>query len=283
MAGGVTAGQPVAPFKRILTADPARGGPTQGTDVVATKRVASRLDCWPWQQFDDVFHPEFSHGVGQAKMRSGVAGLQTKLGFATSGDWTQELHDATLAMRVPNGLPHAGEWVWDQSALDLYRKQRITTEAQQLVSAYYETWDVLVANNGIWTYNEHIRPIDPIVHNKRPLDGGILDCSGTCIAVGWWVKCKPMDPVLRYGGFGATDTLRHYGVPIPEADIDKWAGDHLVLAFYGADWNRTVHVVAVKSAAAGDVYSNGRPEAPERVSRVRHRADFLGLLAYDVI
>jgi hypothetical protein len=282
MAGNIP-GQPAAPFKRVLTANPAKGGPTQGTDVVAVKRVASRLGCWPWQQFDEVFHPEFSHGVGTAKVRSGVAGVQKLLGLPVTGDWTKDVHDKTLSMRLPNGLPQAGEWAWDQPALNLYRTQNVTTEAQQLVAQYFGVWDVLVANNGIWDYNEQIRPIEPIAKKKKPLDGGILDCSGTCIAVGWWIDCKPMDPVLRYTGWGNTDSLHPYGTSIAETDIDKWSSDHVVCAFYGDDWNHTTHMVAVKSSKPNDVYSNGRTQAPERWDGIHHMNRFLGLKAYDVI
>jgi hypothetical protein len=90
-----------------------------GPDVVAYKRTISRAGRWPWQTFDDTYSNGFAHGKGPNVIDSGVAGVQRQQDLDDTG-WVGEKTFNTLrSIRIPHGLPHAGEPAMDAYAASL--------------------------------------------------------------------------------------------------------------------------------------------------------------------
>lgn len=88
-----------------------------GPDVVAYKRTVSRLGRWPWQPFDDAYSDAFSHGKpGGNVSDSGVAGCQRQQGWSASGYVGEKTFNFLRSARIPEGLPHAGEYGMDATA-----------------------------------------------------------------------------------------------------------------------------------------------------------------------
>jgi hypothetical protein len=113
----------VAGFPRPLyPPDASRHGKTpsvDGPDVLAYKRTVSRAGRWPWQRFDDAFSNGFSHGKGGNVADTGIAGVQRQQHLDATG-WVGEKTFNTLrSIRVPDGLPHAGEPAMDDYAAAL--------------------------------------------------------------------------------------------------------------------------------------------------------------------
>ena len=101
--------------------DAAKKGKTpskDGPDVVAYKRTVSRAGRWLWQKFDDTYSDNFAHGKDDLA-NSGIAGIQKQQKIDQTG-WIGEYTFNTLrSIRIPEGLPHAGEPAMDQTAVNL--------------------------------------------------------------------------------------------------------------------------------------------------------------------
>ena len=90
-----------------------------GPDVEAYKRTVSRAGRWVWQAFDQAYSNNFAHGKGPNVIDTGVAGVQRQQGIDDSG-WIGEATFNTLrSIRIPDGLPHAGEMAMDARAVEL--------------------------------------------------------------------------------------------------------------------------------------------------------------------
>lgn len=133
-------------FPRPLYPPDAKGHETSvdGDDVLAYKRTISRAGRWPWQSFDDTYGNSFAHGkAGGNVSDSGVAGVQRQQKIQPTGYIGQETFNALRSIRIPDGLPHAGEPAMDVNAANLiasayYRfnpKQSSTTRAAALAAA----------------------------------------------------------------------------------------------------------------------------------------------------
>lgn len=91
-----------------------------GPDIVAYKRTISRLGRWPWQSFDDSFSNAFSHGKAGGNIGdSGVAGCQRQQGWQGSGYIGEKTFNFLRSAKIPDGLPHAGEYGMDATAQSL--------------------------------------------------------------------------------------------------------------------------------------------------------------------
>jgi len=108
------------PLKRTLYAKDNSNGPSDpGDDIKAVKRAISRAGFWKWQEFNPEYTFEFAHGDG--KNGPGVAGFQWNNGISAGGTYGEKTHEALRKAKVPKGAPHAGEDVWDQTAVNLYK------------------------------------------------------------------------------------------------------------------------------------------------------------------
>jgi hypothetical protein len=90
-----------------------------GPDVEAYKRTVSRAGRWKWQAFDQAFSNGFSHGKSGNVIDTGIAGIQRQQKVDDTG-WVGEKTFNTLrSIRIPEGLPHAGEMAMDARSVEL--------------------------------------------------------------------------------------------------------------------------------------------------------------------
>lgn len=110
-------------FPRPLYPPDAEGKPSSidGPDVIAYKRTVSRAGRWEWQAFDDSYANGFAHGKPPGNVgESGVAGVQRQLGIDPGTGWLGEAtFNGLRSIRIPVGLPHAGEPAMDVTAQNL--------------------------------------------------------------------------------------------------------------------------------------------------------------------
>jgi len=91
-----------------------------GPDVEAYKRTVSRAGRWKWQAFDQDFSNAFSHGKSGNVTDTGVAGIQRQQNMEPDTGWVGEKTFNTLrSIRIPEGLPHAGEMAMDARSVEL--------------------------------------------------------------------------------------------------------------------------------------------------------------------
>jgi hypothetical protein len=92
-----------------------------GPDVEAYKRTVSRAGRWQWQKFDQAFSNAFAHGkTGGNVGESGIAGVQRQGHISPdTGFVGKQTFNLLRSIRVPAGLPHAGEPAMDATAVDL--------------------------------------------------------------------------------------------------------------------------------------------------------------------
>jgi hypothetical protein len=108
-------------FPRSLYPPDAAPGKTPsigGPDVIAYKRTVARAGRWPWQEFDDEFSNNFSHGRSGNVSQSGIAGVQRQQNIDPTG-WVGEKTFNTLrSIRCPEGA-HEGEMAMDAYSVSL--------------------------------------------------------------------------------------------------------------------------------------------------------------------
>jgi CHAP domain len=90
-----------------------------GPDVVAYKRTVSRAGRWPWQEFDDAFSNSFSHGLSGNVGETGIAGIQRQQHLDATGWIGEKTFNTLRSIKIPEGLPHAGEMAMDATAVNL--------------------------------------------------------------------------------------------------------------------------------------------------------------------
>jgi hypothetical protein len=110
-------------FPRPLYPPDAKPGHTpsvDGSDVEGYKRTVSRAGRWVWQTFDQAFSNGFSHGkAGGMVPETGIAGVQRQGKIQPTGWVGQETFNLLRSIRIPAGLPHAGEPAMDARAVEL--------------------------------------------------------------------------------------------------------------------------------------------------------------------
>jgi CHAP domain len=99
---------------------PSRPGP----DVIGYKRVVARLGRWKWDPdgWDQSFSNEFAHGKAGGDVGvSGMAGVQRQANVDPATGWVGErTFNLLRSVKIPEGLPHAGEYAMDGIAQDLF-------------------------------------------------------------------------------------------------------------------------------------------------------------------
>jgi hypothetical protein len=113
-------------FPRPLYPPDDQDGPvSDGPDVEAVKRAVSRLGRWPWPTepggapFDRSYSNAFAHGKSPNVGDSGLEGVQRQAHIQPTGAMGERTYDCLLYVRVPDGLPKAGEYAFDEFAIDL--------------------------------------------------------------------------------------------------------------------------------------------------------------------
>ena len=93
---------------------------SNGGDVEAVKIAVSRGGHHPWQKFDRAYSNRFAHGApGGNVSESGLAGAQRQNGIDATGWMGEQTYNMLRCARVPTGLPHQGEPLFDARAVSL--------------------------------------------------------------------------------------------------------------------------------------------------------------------
>jgi len=88
--------------------------------VEAYKRTVSRAGRWKWQAFDQAFSNGFSHGKSSNVLDTGIAGIQRQQNMEPPTGFVGEKTFNTLrSIKIPAGLPHAGEMAMDARSVEL--------------------------------------------------------------------------------------------------------------------------------------------------------------------
>jgi hypothetical protein len=90
-----------------------------GPDVQAYKRTVSRAGRWEWTKFDDTYSNGFAHGKSGNVGETGIAGVQRQQDIDDTGWLGQKTFNTLRSIRIPKGLPHAGEMAMDATAVAL--------------------------------------------------------------------------------------------------------------------------------------------------------------------
>lgn len=269
-------GPPVGPSKLIRPLympgntsgkPPADDGP----DVLAVKRAVWRGGRWqgPASSFDDTYSRAFALGKGGNVIETGLAGFQRQMKIQASGSMGDETYQALRYARVPETLPHAGEPLFDATAVELLQKAAApppapsSDELRSLIAGYLRG---CMANEPGWHY-EQIRPMTHL--GRAPASGGTCDCSSHSTGAYYWAGAP--DPNHRgYDGYGYTGTL----VDNPRVVSPYKIGD---LALYGPSTSATSHVTTCYVAgndASSRWCSHGSETSPVSVGLL-YRSDLL--------
>ena len=179
-----------------------------GDDVIGLKRAISRAGCWRWQEFSDDYTNGFAHGEeGNGK---GVAGYQRSVGIPGTGTYGPDTHEALREAKVPKGAPHAGEDVWDQTAVNLYAGSSSggggSSSPVERVRAKLTEFCERALSEPDWYYSQN-RAVDISVNPNGPATS---DCSGSCIQAFHYAKRETglnvPDPAMQgWSGYGNTN------------------------------------------------------------------------------
>jgi hypothetical protein len=91
-----------------------------GSDVEGYKRTVSRAGRWVWQKFDQSYSNNFAHGKpGGNVPETGIAGVQRQGGLQDTGYVGEKTFNLLRSIVIPKGLPHAGEYAMDATAVEL--------------------------------------------------------------------------------------------------------------------------------------------------------------------
>jgi hypothetical protein len=244
---------------------------SDGPDVVAVKRAVWRGGRWrgPSSAFDDSYSRGFALGVGGDVIDTGLAGFQRQMKIQATGQIGDETYQALRYARVPDGLPHAGEPLFDATAVELLEQAERAAAAPDVDDVRAAIADYCrrtIANEPKWHYLQ-ARPMTTL--GDDPDDGGSSDCSEHATAAYFWAGAP--DPNHRgYDRYGYTGTL--IGNPATLAPYK--VGD---LALYGPNTGATSHVCTCIKAgddASSRWCSHGSEGAPVEVALL-YRDDLL--------
>lgn len=111
----------------MYPADAAEQGKTpsiNGADVIGYQRTVARLGRWEWNPdgWDDSYSSAFAHGESGGNVgESGIAGVQRQANISPATGWVEEqTFNLLRSVKIPEGLPHAGEYAMDAVAQTLF-------------------------------------------------------------------------------------------------------------------------------------------------------------------
>jgi hypothetical protein len=90
-----------------------------GPDVEAYKRIVSRCGRWAWTQYDQTYSNGFAHGKSGNVGETGVAGVQRQQKISDTGWIGPDTFNLLRSIRIPLGLPNAGNPAMDAYSVDL--------------------------------------------------------------------------------------------------------------------------------------------------------------------
>lgn len=240
--------------------------------TLAVKRAVSRAGRWPWQQFDDSYSNGFAHGGGGNVGETGVAGVQRQSGISATGWLGAGTFNVLNASVIPSGLPHAGEPLFDDTAVGLIKqaaKQGPPKPPDNPSKAFADFCASAEKHSVVWHYAQ-IRPYSGL--GVAPDKPHIADCSAYVTLAYFWAHWP--DPNHNdYNGEGFTGTLAVNPRTGPPYEI----GD---LAIYGSAWPFTEHVIACKSPGDANTarWSSHGEESDPTERALGYRRDLLGVV-----
>lgn len=247
-------------------------GDPDNSDVTAYKRCVSRGGRWPWQAFDDTYSKNFANGKSGGNVGdSGVKGFQRQMGLDDDGVIGEKTFEAMRTAMVPEGLPHAGEALFDQTALNMLKDAAASPPAGGGGSAALVQYAKdSIANEPKIHYSQN-RPMTHL--GVPPSEGFTADCSGH--STGCYFEAGWPDPNgNNYNGSGYTGT--QIGNP-KYTGTDFQIGD---LALYGTSPGNTTHVVTCYIAGNNTTarwVSHGSESAPYPV-QLYYRSDLVAVV-----
>jgi hypothetical protein len=260
-------------FPRPLYPPDDPDGPVaDGPDVEALKRAVSRLGRWPWGTFDRAYSNAFAHGKSGGNVAdSGIEGVQRQAKVAKpSGAVGERTYDVLLYVRIPKGLPHAGEFAMDdraiallQQAAKMFPKTGPADEPATGKKARDKALAHLAARVG---YTEN-----PAGSNKDKRSDGVSTSQLHCL--GWdgepWCGCWCYFGAEAAGVAGIDSSLASVAAIEEEARAGVapyrgWTtdrsrvkpGDHVVIGGYG------VHVETVRGISGSSTLTYGGNTSP---------------------
>jgi len=92
-----------------------------GDDVLGIKRTVWRAGRWqgPASNFDTAYSDLFAHGKGGNVSETGVAGVQRQNNIKDTGFIGEPTFNLLRSIRIPDGLPNAGQMAMDATAANL--------------------------------------------------------------------------------------------------------------------------------------------------------------------
>ena len=251
-----------------------------GVDVIAYERTVSRAGRWPWGEFPDDYTDEFARGVPDAEkaiLWSGLAGVQNQSDGAVdvSGIIGEKTFNYLRSIRIPDGLPHAGEPAMDaiavgqiNQAFQAYHAPK--ADASDVKAAIADYCRRSIANEPKIHYRQY-RPMQSL--GDKPENGFSSDCSEHSTAAYFWAKkatgiAVPDPNNSGYNGYGYTGTL----VNNPRVSGSYQIGD---LAIYGSSSGSTEHVCTcyVAGDANSSVWCSHGSEAAPYAVKLHYRSD----------
>lgn len=254
------------PLKRTLypPSSTEKGPSPKGDDIVAVKRAISRAGFWKWQEFDGAYSNAFAHGGDDGK---GVAGYQRSVGLDGTGTYGQNTHEKLRKAKVPKGATHAGEDVFDQTAVNLYKGSGSgggdKTPAERVQAKLTEFCERAIGEPD-WYYSQN-RAVDVSVN---PDGSNTSDCSGSVVQAFHFAKRETgvnvPDPAMQgWSGYGNTtyyeDDHPTVGAPYRVGDLAHYDG-HVCLCYHPGDAN------------SADWFSFGSEPPSKR--KLHYRSDF---------
>ena len=256
-----------------------------GPDVTAYQRTVSRAGRWKWGEFSDDYTDEFARGVGEAEnelLWSGVAGVQGQSDgqIPVSGIIGKETFNYLRSIRIPSGLPHAGQPAMDQTAVNLINQafskfQKPPANAQTVKNAIADYCRRSIAQEPRIHYTQQ-RPMRSL--GIPPENGFHSDCSEHATAAYFWAREETgIDvPDPNHSGFnkyGYTGTL----VNNPKVSGSYQIGD---LAIYGSSSGSTEHVCTcyVEGSSSSAVWCSHGSEAAPYAVKLHYRSDLYAVV-----
>jgi hypothetical protein len=244
-----------------------------GPDVLAIKRAVWRGGRWagPASRFDEAYSKAFALGTGGNVIETGVAGFQRQSKIRATGQIGDETYQTMRYARVPDGLPHAGEPLFDATAVTLLEQaaKPKPPSSDVIAAALADYCRRTIAVAPKWHYRQ-ARPMTTL--GVSPDAGGYSDCSEHATAA--YFHAGAPDPNNRgYDGYGYTGTL----VGNPKVVAPYKIGD---LAIYGPSMSSTSHVCTCYQAgddASALWCSHGSEDAPYSV-KLLYRGDLLAVV-----
>jgi hypothetical protein len=210
----------VAGFPRPLyppdAANQGKAPSPDGPDVVAYKRTVSRVGRWPWSSFDEAYSNGFSHGkTGGNIGDSGIAGIQRQQNMDATGWLGEKTLNTLRSIRIPEGLPHAGEPAMDQTVVKLIADAcklfggPPEDDEEAVRDSIIEFCEVGLANTAAWDYRQY-RAVPPDVNPASPPTATArARCSGhTTTRAGRPASTSPIRRSKVGPGMGTPATTR---------------------------------------------------------------------------